>query len=470
MPIWLDSIIVLIVVLVIARFVKRGARPLQKYFIPSALIAGFAGLLLSHQVLGYLPANITAEWAKYPKILITIVFAGLFLGRPIPSPRTIIQKAGPMIAFGNTLAWGQYVIGILLTLVVLGPLFHAPALTGALIEIGFEGGHGTAAGLAPTFEMLGWAEATDIALGLATVSIVVAIISGLIIINVYNHKRGRVFDKAAMHEQQQRMIRGGYSLTRFADEFNSVPREVAINICLFGVAILLGWSLHTMLIWGEDILLANVIDLRFFKYVPLFPFAMIGGLVVQLTLRKLHKTHLIRRSTTKVISSLALDLLIASAIATLSLHTLSAHLPIFLILAVSGIVWILAAFFFFAPRFFRQYWFENGLTNTGQSMGMTATGLLMNRLVDPNNHSRAREAFAYKQLAFEPFMGGGLVTAAIPIVLVEFGQIPVLVGVSLIFCFWIVVGLKLGRTHRHRLRRSDRSSARLAALVLRGRK
>lgn len=36
----------------------------------------------------------------------------------------------------------------------------------ALIEVGFEGGHGTAAGLQGTFEDLGFPEAYDIAVGL----------------------------------------------------------------------------------------------------------------------------------------------------------------------------------------------------------------------------------------------------------------------------------------------------------------
>lgn len=38
---------------------------------------------------------------------------------------------------------------------------------GGLIEIGFEGGHGTAAGMADTFADLGFEEGADLALGLA---------------------------------------------------------------------------------------------------------------------------------------------------------------------------------------------------------------------------------------------------------------------------------------------------------------
>ena len=209
MPTWLEAIIILVALLVLARVVKRGTKLLQRYFIPSALVGGFGALLLSYQGLDWIPKDITSEWSLYPKLLINVVFAGLFIGHTIPGPREIWEKSAPMLAFGNTLAWGQYVIGIVLTLVILGPVFGAPPMTGALLEVGFEGGHGTAAGLAPTFAKLGWPEAGDLALGLATVSIVAAIFSGILILNIHHRRNGHIMGEAAMLEQQKRMIRNG---------------------------------------------------------------------------------------------------------------------------------------------------------------------------------------------------------------------------------------------------------------------
>lgn len=448
MPIWLEALVILLFVLITARFVKRGSKTLQRFFIPSSLVGGFLGLLLSSQLLDVIPKEITSQWAAYPKLLINIVFAGLFLGHIVPGPKEIWQKSAPMLAFGNTLAWGQYVIGILLTLFILGPVFGAPPMTGALIEVGFEGGHGTAAGLEPTFASLGWPQATDIALGLATISIVTAIFSGIIIINLHHRRNGQIIGEAAMHAQQQRMIRNGYNLTKFANKLETNPRELIITGILFAAAISLGWLMLRGLISLESLVLNGHTELRFFKHLPLFPLAMIGGLIIQLVLHFAHHTHLVKRNTVKVFSAIALDLLIVTAIASLSLSAIRGNLAIFIILSAAGVVWILTAFFVFAPRYFRKYWFENGITNTGQSMGMTATGLLMNRLADPGNHTHARESFAYKQLAFEPFMGGGIVTAIAGIALTEFGQVPVLLVVSIIFAFWVWLGLYLGHSKK----------------------
>lgn len=448
MPVFFDSIVVLAAVLLIARFIKRGSGLLQRFFIPSSLVAGVGGLLFGPQLLGTIPADITDQWATFPKHLINVVFAGLFLGRFIPSVKDIWRQAGPMIAFGSTMAWGQYVLGGLLVLFFLSPVFGTSHLAASLIEISFAGGHGTAAGLAPTFQQLGWPEGTDIALGLATLSIIVAVISGIIMVNVHHRRHNNHISADEWKRQRQQLIRSGYNLIRFTEKINAKPKAILINAIAFALAIGIGWALLESFIFIENLILGDRTDVRFFTYVPLFPLAMIGGLIVQLTLKKYKKQHFIQRRTAEIISAIALDLLIASAIATVSLNAIGNNLPVFITFSIAGVVFILGSFALLAPRIFKDHWFERGITDYGQAMGMTATGLLMNRLADPSNHYKIRESFAYKQLFFEPFMGGGLVTAMAVIFMYEFGLAPV-VGVSAaIMFFWLIVGLRLGRHHK----------------------
>lgn len=440
-----DSLIVLATVLILARFIKRGSTTLQKFFIPSSLVAGIGGLILGPQILEAIPAEVTNYWATFPKHLITIVFAGLFLGKYIPSRKEIWKQAGPMIAFGNTMAWGQYVLGAILVLAFLTPVFGTNPLAASLLEISFSGGHGTAAGLQPTFEQLGWSEGTDIALGLATLSIITAVATGILFINIYHRKHNKGGGKDYQEEQKHHMIKSGYNLIRFAEKLSTSPKQIAINIVAFSVSIGIGWLLLRGLQQLEQWVLADVTDARFFAYVPLFPLAMIGGLLVQLGLKKLKKQHLIQRRTAGIISAIALDLLIASAIATVSLNAIGNNLAVFITLGLAGIIFIVSCFFFLAPRMFSTNWFERGITDYGQAMGMTATGLLLNRVADPSNKIKVRESFAYKQLIFEPFMGGGLVTAMAVIFMHELGLVPVLIASTIVMLFWLVVGLRLGR-------------------------
>jgi ESS family glutamate:Na+ symporter len=411
-------------------------------------VAGVGALILGPQLLGTIPSEITDYWAKFPKYLITVVFAGLFLGRFIPSWKEIWRQAGPMIAFGNTMAWGQYVLGIILVIAVLVPVFDTNPLAASLMEISFAGGHGTAAGLAPTFEQLGWSEGTDIALGLATLSIVTAVFSGILFVNIMHRRRNNALDEEEAQRQRQHMIRSGYNLIRFTERVSANPKAIAINIGAFIAAIGIGWALLQGLIKLENWVLSGVTETRFFEYVPLFPLAMIGGLIVQLGLKKIHKQHFIQRRTAEIISAIALDLLIASAIATVSLNVIGDNLPVFITLGLAGIIFIISCFFILAPRMFSSNWFERGITDYGQAMGMTATGLLLNRLADPANKIKIRESFAYKQLIFEPFMGGGLVTAMAVIFMHEFGLVPVLIVSTIVMLFWLMVGLRLGKSAR----------------------
>ena len=53
----------------------------------------------------------------------------------------------------------------------------------------------------------------------------------------------------------------------------------------------------------------------------------------------------------------------------------------------------------------------------GQSQGTIATGFMLIDMADPKRTTGATESFGYKQLLFEPFVGGGFITAlAVPFV------------------------------------------------------
>jgi ESS family glutamate:Na+ symporter len=82
-----------------------------------------------------------------------------------------------------------------------------------------------------------------------------------------------------------------------------------------------------------------------------------------------------------------------------------------MILAGVAILWNVFAFVFFARVIIPYFWFERDIGDLGQAMGMTATGLLLMKIADPDNQSMAFESFGYKQLLFEPFVGGGLFIA-----------------------------------------------------------
>lgn len=105
------------------------------------------------------------------------------------------------------------------------------------------------------------------------------------------------------------------------------------------------------------------------------------------------------------IGAIALEVLILSAIATTAQVSIQPNLEPFASLSLMGTAWNLTAFLLLAPRLMSKHWFERGIGDDGQSMGMTATGLLLMSSADPANRMQALERFGYKQLLCDPVVG-----------------------------------------------------------------
>lgn len=447
------SVLLIAGLMVLGKWIRKSIGILRKLFLPSSIVAGALALMLGPQVLGrFFDASsswsnglwsepVLDVWSGLPGILISVVFAALFLGKPLPGIKTIWQKAGPMVAHGQTMAWGQYVVGISLAIFVIIPIWDTSPLVGALIEIGFEGGHGTAAGLGDTFRELGFADGADMALGLATIGVVAGVLMGTLAIN-WMVLRGHIRppdrsddedESLAEHENREQLEPQPIS------DQSIEPLSIHIGLVAFGIG--LGWVFLEGLIQLEARLLMPLGWPELIRHVPLFPMAMIGGVVVQALSGPLGYGRLIDRMLMNRISGCALDLLIVAALGALSLEAIGGNVGPFAILAVAGIAWNLFGLFVLARIMFPKDWAPNGLANFGQGVGMTVVGLLLVRMSDPKNRSGAMEAFGYKQLLFEPVVGGGLFTAASLPLLYQFGAWPVLIGVTVTMLGWLAFGL-----------------------------
>ena len=452
------SLILLGIILLAGKIIRRRYEIFQKLFIPASIIAGILGLLAGEQVLGritalfikkehwlhegIIPDQVLQVWSGLPGLLISAVFASLFIGKKIPPLKSIWHKAGPMVAHGQTIAWGQYVIGLSLALLLFTPVWGISPLSGALIEISFEGGHGTAAGLADTFRELGFADGADLALALATVGVVMGTLLGIALIN-WGVASGRIDPPGKTSQQEQEEL-GEHDERETqpmdVDRFSSMTEPLSLHLALVGLAIALGWLLHQGLMFTENLIIGKR-ELEIMRHVPLFPLAMIGGVFLQIFMDRIDYSRYIDRKLVNRISGAALDVLIVSALATLSLKAIGQNIMPFLILAMAGIAWNLIGFLILAPLMFPRDWFARGMGNFGQCMGMTVIGLLMMRIVDPDNKTGAMESFGYKQLLFEPVVGGGLFTAASLPLIYHFGPFPVLVFTLIVTLAWLIFGL-----------------------------
>jgi len=452
------SFVSLCVLLGLGHLLRMKVRLLRKLYLPSCVIGGLLGLVVLEvfRALGRpLPASMTAGWNALPGFLINIVFACLFLGVALPKFRTLWRRAGPQLAYGQVVAWGQYVVGVGLTIVLLTPLFGVPHVFGGIIPVGFEGGHGTASGLQDTFrEMgkeIGWTSGGGFALASATAGIISAIIVGMILVNWAARKGLTVRrqspedvpedDSIGVIPVDRRPIAGRLTVSSDAIE------SFTLHVVIVGLAVFIGyllkeglWLIEAAVNWGMAAeVRPKTTVYRLINGFPLFPLCMLGGLVIQMLEDRFDTHHLIDVGLTRRIQNTSLDFLVVAAIALINVRELAPEMTPFLIIVAAAILWNVFCVVVLARRMLPDAWFERSIAELGQSMGVTATGLLLLRVVDPDYETPAAEAFASKQLLHEPFMGGGLWTSmAIPLLFI-YGGPPVFLIACAAMAVWLAI-------------------------------
>ncbi len=423
--------------LLIGLFLRLRVAVLRKLLLPVSLIGGFVGLAAGPYALDWIPANTVSSWSQYPSVLINFVFAGLFMGVTLPTPRVLVDLGGPLFRFGLVTALGQYLVAFVLVSLVLTPVFGTPLLFACLIEVGFAGGHGTAAAMADVFTDLGFEAGGSLAQMSATVGVVVGVVLGMALIG-WGVRRGVTTevgpDSSELTEAVERdetgLIPPGDRLPIAVGTVrSSVLEPFTLHVMALSVAVLLGWvmqlgirSLHPAL-----------------AGFPLFPLAMIGGMGVQFVAEKTGAARYFDRGSFQRIMGLSLDLLVVAAIASLRLDLVAQNLAPFTVLMVAGIAWTLLTFLLLAPRMLGGHWFEKGIVMYGTQTAVTAVGLMLLRTVDPENRTPAAKAFAARAMVSSPLVGGGLVTATMPLALIGFGLPKVMATTALVMLiayFW----------------------------------
>jgi ESS family glutamate:Na+ symporter len=182
---------------------------------------------------------------------------------------------------------------------------------------------------------------------------------------------------------------------------------------------------------------------RLFIGFPMFPLCMIGGLLLEVASKAFRVDLLVDKAQMTRISGASLDYLAVSAIATIQLSVVAANWMPLTIMMFAGICWTVCSVFWFARKLFKEAWFERGIAEFGQASGVTATGLLLLRTVDPDNKTIAAAAFAGKQLIHEPVMN---LWVAIAFALVfTTGWVPVLLVSTAVMTGWIIVAFVMVR-------------------------
>lgn len=425
------AIVQLGVVFAVGWWVRRSLGFLRALFIPSSVIAGFLVLLGGEQVLGALtgtggvfPHQVVDVWHVIPGLMINVVFAAIMIGKTLPSLRDLWRAAAPHALMGAFLSFGQFALGGLVVLLLLGPVFGLPPEAGSLLEMSFAGGHGTIAGMGHLLVDAGAGELVDIGLGLATISMVTGIVGGSALVRwAVRNPKLEVMRTTPIARTEDYDL-GRVSLTPADEkEADTGGHSAMIAFAAISIAILLAIGILWGLRW-----LTGLIGMSIFDKLPLFPVAMIGGFIVQLLAKRTGLAWYIDKRVVDGFSAVALDALLICAIGTMSLATLGSNVPAIVAFTVVGVGWSLATLLWFGKRFHRRNWFEHSIADFGQSQGNVATGFALADMADPQRRTTTTNDYGYKQLPYEPFLGGGLLTALSVPVITQMGLVPFTIG------------------------------------------
>jgi ESS family glutamate:Na+ symporter len=436
---------VLSLILLTGRRIGRRLN-LRLWGVPEALVAGLIGLLVAPAgPLPLLPEHVMELWGGLPLVLLTLVFGSLMLGKPLPKLGGLWRPVSGQVSLALVLAFGQYVVGGLAVLLVLQPWLGVSPVMACLIEVAYEGGHGSAAAMGPSYAALGFPGGQDLGLAMATVGLLSSTLVGGVVV-VIGRQRGWL-----LAQSQPGSTPGATPLTGSARETSAPTHPAwaawAVNLALVGIAVLIGVGLLALLRLGTDAIGGGVATVG--RSLPVFPLAIIGSLLVRWLLERSGTSHWASAPIQSEIGTLSADLLITSATACLNLALLAADWLPLTVLAVAGLTWNLAVTLLLAPRLLPADWFERAVLEFGQATGVAASGLLLLRMADPDDHSQALPAFSLKQLLLQPFLAGGVVTVVAPLAVAGWG-LPTWTG----FCLALVLlagggGLLLAQAGRN---------------------
>jgi glutamate:Na+ symporter, ESS family len=388
--------------LAIGQLLRAKVKIFQTLLIPSALIAGFLALALGPRGYDILP--LSKAFGTYAAVFIVVVFAATPIGDK-PSKEAL---SGPVIGgmfFNLTgIAVLQYAAGMLVT--VYGLRYFYPELPeqfGLMMATGFYGGHGTAAAVGNALEELGVANMTDLAYTCATIGIVGGILFGMGIIN-WGSRKGYthyVEDPADLPVE----LRTGLIPPEKQKSAGKVTvSSISVDPLAFHLGIVLIAALGGYYVTKWFQMFSG--RLGYAVSIPEFCTALLAAFVLNWLLNKTGASDYIDRNTISRIQGASTDLLMVSGIGSLNLKVVFDYAIPLLVVCSLGFIITYWWFIYVGGKSSRTDWFERNMMVWGHATGVAATGVLLQRVVDPDLKSRGIEDSGISDLFNRPLIIG----------------------------------------------------------------
>lgn len=372
----LYDICIISALIFVAKIIRTKITLLQKLFIPSALIAGFLGIVLGGDGFNVLP--LSSQASSYAGILIAVLFATMYLGRREKARfGEMFKRVGDTFLLNGAAEIMQYGVALVLGGMLISALFsNVNAWFPIMMPGGFAGGHGTAAALGSVFEEGGWAEATTIGQTFATFGLLGGIISGIIVIN-YCARKGYTTEIRRAGDMSKEYMAGLIPEEKQLPMGKNTVNPMSLDPLAWHLALIM------VAVGGAYLINAGLKMLFPQVSVPVYGIALVVGVVLFGFLKRIKFDEYVDRQVISRIGSCATDYLVAFGVATINLSVVLQYwLPI-LMMCLLGLLMVCGYFFLASRHLFGDHWVERGIYIWGWSTGVMSIAVLLLRIVDP---------------------------------------------------------------------------------------
>ncbi|MCR5809862.1 MAG: hypothetical protein K6G34_00425 [Lachnospiraceae bacterium] len=388
-----NELIILFLFLLIGAVLRNVIKPLRSLYLPAGLIGGALALILGPQVLGVI--QIPENWSSMASPMINIVLTTTIFGISISASK--MKSYAGSISANLTSYFSQLMVGIVVGVGLQKIWTSLPKEWGVMTVFTYWGGHGAATSSGTLFEELGVENMLSIGLILATLGLIVAMVTGMVWVNIGVRKGWAVaLDEGNANaaerkndyipEEEQKPL--GYARVA-SDSINGL----ALQMCFVFLSMWIGAQ-----IFGN---IAKVIPAA--SNIPSLLYGIVGAIIVWTIMRKTKLDKYADKTAIDNIGGVALEICICSATATLNLDFFASNLLPILIHMICVIALMSFVCMFLMRRWFGKNWFPLALMFYGAGCGSTPSGLALARCVDPDMKTESWEAFGVAQGCFVPF-------------------------------------------------------------------
>lgn len=359
---------------------RRYVGLLQRFLIPSSLIAGFVGLMLGPELFGWVDFS-TERMGAYVYHLLALTF--ISVGLQSRNGRT---KGAVAFGFMQIMTFlVQFLLGLAIALLItyfINPDF-IPAV-GTLLPLGLGMGPGIAYSIGQSWESYGFAGAGSIGLTISAFGFLVAYVTGILVVN-----RGIRKGQAALVSSEESLSEAvrtgiikehppeGARLTFFVGTIEPLTFHLSLigGVYLLTYALLKGVAMglvaaglerEVVTLWSFHFIIANLI-----------------AIVVRRVMDALKVSYVVDLGLMHRSTGFFADVLIATSIMAISVQVAQAYLGAVMLMCILGTILTFYILRWTSERAFADYHFERFGGIYGEMTGTISSGLALIRVVDP---------------------------------------------------------------------------------------